>query len=124
MRRGSMPTIPPCSMHIWKYKRRRKRPKARKRRKSRASSTRRRSEQREGRQAMFLGIEIGGTKLQLGLGRGDGTILHRWRGNVEVAAGGDGIRRRIVAALPELLAQAGMAQSQLRLSHSRLSEQL
>ena len=27
---------------------------------------------------MFLGIEIGGTKLQLGVGRGDGTPLEAW----------------------------------------------
>lgn len=55
---------------------------------------------------MFVGIEIGGTKLQLGLGRGDGTLLATWRGSVDPAAGGDGIRRQIVAAFPELLGYA------------------
>ena len=46
---------------------------------------------------MFLGIEIGGTKLQLGLGHGDGTLLALWRGAVDPAAGGEGIRRQIFA---------------------------
>ena len=52
---------------------------------------------------MFLGIEIGGTKLQLGLGHGDGKLLALWRGSVDAAAGGEGIRRQITAAVPELL---------------------
>lgn len=63
---------------------------------------------------MFLGIEIGGTKLQLGLGRGDGQILAMWRGSVDAAAGGDGIRRQIAAAIPELLAKASVERSALR----------
>jgi glucokinase len=63
---------------------------------------------------MFLGIEIGGTKLQLGLGHGDGTLLALWRGVVDAAAGGEGIRRHITAAIPELLATAGVERSRLR----------
>ena len=63
---------------------------------------------------MFLGIEIGGTKLQLGLGRGDGVISALWRGNVNPIDGGDGIRRQIVAAVPELLAKAKIERSALR----------
>ena len=63
---------------------------------------------------MFLGIEIGGTKLQLGLGRGDGELLGLWRGAVDAASGGEGIRRQIVAAVPELLGEAGIERSQLR----------
>ena len=63
---------------------------------------------------MFLGIEIGGTKLQLGLGRGEGELLSLWRGSVDAAAGGEGIRRQIVAAVPELLAKAGVDRGQLR----------
>jgi glucokinase len=63
---------------------------------------------------MFLGIEIGGTKLQLGLGRGDGVLAALWRGSVDQSAGGAGIRRRIVAAVPELLAQAGVSRGDLR----------
>lgn len=63
---------------------------------------------------MFLGIEIGGTKLQLGLGSGGGTIASLWRGSVDRAAGGDGIRRQIVSAVPALLAQAKIDRSQLK----------
>jgi glucokinase len=63
---------------------------------------------------MFVGIEIGGTKLQLGLGDGTGTLAHLWRGPVDVAAGGSGIRRQITAAFPELLAQAGVERSVVR----------
>jgi glucokinase len=57
----------------------------------------------------YLGIEIGGTKLQLGIGPGDGTLAGLWRGRVDVAAGPDGIRRQITAAVPELLAQTGLS---------------
>jgi len=63
---------------------------------------------------MFLGIEIGGTKLQLGVGPGDGTLRGIWRGAVNVPAGGEGIRSQIVAALPDLLASAGVDRSALR----------
>jgi len=63
---------------------------------------------------MYLGIEIGGTKLQLGLGPGDGTIIGLWRGQVDPAAGGEGIRRQIVAALPELLRSARVAPTRLK----------
>jgi glucokinase len=63
---------------------------------------------------MYLGIEIGGTKLQLGLGPGDGTLAALWRGPVDVQAGGEGIRRQIVAAVPELLGKAGLTQEQVR----------
>ena len=51
---------------------------------------------------MFLGIEIGGTKLQLGVGHGDGVITALWRGTVNPAEGSEGIRQQIVAAVPEL----------------------
>jgi len=63
---------------------------------------------------MFLGIEIGGKKLQLGLGPGDGTLLGLWRGTVNAAEGGEGIRRAIVSAVPELLAKADLDRGQLR----------
>jgi glucokinase len=63
---------------------------------------------------MYLGIEIGGTKLQLGVGPGDGSLRGLWRGPVDAAAGGDGIRRQIVAAVPELMACAGVNRSDLR----------
>jgi glucokinase len=63
--------------------------------------------------AHYLGIEIGATKLQLGIGRDDGRLLGRWRGPVDVRQGPEGIRRQIVAALPELLAGAGLVRQQL-----------
>src|SRR5579875_2027283 len=62
----------------------------------------------------YLGIEIGGTKLQLGVGADDGKLRGLWRDAVDVAAGPEGIRRQIVAAVPELLAKAGIERSQLR----------
>ncbi len=64
--------------------------------------------------SLFLGIEIGGTKVQLGIGPGDGTLLGLWRGAVEVAAGPEGIRRQILAAAPQLLEQANLDRSQLK----------
>src|SRR5262245_38133945 len=63
---------------------------------------------------MYLGIEIGGTKLQLGLGPGDGTLFGRWRGGVDLAAGGEGIRRTILVAVPELLGSARVDRARLR----------
>src|SRR5215831_3522681 len=63
---------------------------------------------------MFLGIEIGGTKLQLGLGAGDGVITALWRGTVNPAEGSEGIRKQIVAAVPELLAKASLDRGLLR----------
>jgi glucokinase len=63
---------------------------------------------------MFLGIEIGGTKLQLGLGGGEGAITVLWRGTVNAAEGSEGIRRQIGRAVPELLAQANLDRRELR----------
>src|SRR5688500_10351272 len=62
---------------------------------------------------MFLGIEIGGTKLQLGIGAGDGTLAALWRGAVQPGEGAEGIRRQILAALPELLTQAQVPRERL-----------
>ncbi len=63
---------------------------------------------------MYLGIEIGGTKLQLGVGPDDGKLRGLWRGTVDVAAGPEGIRRQIVAAVPELLSKANIERAELR----------
>ena len=63
---------------------------------------------------MYLGIEIGGTKLQLGVGPGDGHLASLSRDTVDVAAGAEGIRRQITAAVPELLARAGIDRAQVR----------
>lgn len=52
---------------------------------------------------LFLGLEIGGTKLQLVAGDAHGRIVDRRRFTVDRAAGGEGIRALIAAALPELI---------------------
>ncbi|MFO1475243.1 MAG: ROK family protein [Verrucomicrobiota bacterium] len=57
---------------------------------------------------MFLGIEIGGTKLQLVRGTARGEILDRRRFEVDRAAGAAGIRARIESALPELTGAGGV----------------
>jgi glucokinase len=53
---------------------------------------------------MFLGIEIGGTKLQLGIGAGDGTLVALERRNVVMERGAAGIREQIEAVGRELIA--------------------
>jgi glucokinase len=63
---------------------------------------------------MFLGVEIGGTKLQVGVGRGDGTIVQLWRGAVDRAAGADGICRQVAAAVPRVLAEANLGTTDIR----------
>jgi glucokinase len=52
---------------------------------------------------LFVGIEIGGTKLQLVTGDKTGKILERRKLNIEAKAGGQGIRNQIANGLPELL---------------------
>lgn len=50
----------------------------------------------------LLGIEIGGTKLQLGLGAGDGRITRLIRRTVDPPKGAEGIRAQIVEACRSL----------------------
>ncbi|MEQ2006550.1 MAG: ROK family protein [Limisphaerales bacterium] len=57
-------------------------------------------------QRSFLGIEIGGTKLQLVVGDAEARITARRRFTVDKAHGGAGIREQIAGALPELMALA------------------
>jgi len=52
---------------------------------------------------MFLGIEIGGTKLQLVVGDESANIVTRCRLNVERSAKADAIRAQIEQSLPELI---------------------
>jgi len=54
-------------------------------------------------QPLLLGIEIGGTKLQLGLGHGDGTILALQRRRIEPEHGSEGILAQILEAFDALL---------------------
>src|SRR3974390_836206 len=51
----------------------------------------------------FVGIEIGGTKLQVVLGDESATIQERRKLTVEPSQGADAIRRQIERVLPELL---------------------
>jgi glucokinase len=58
---------------------------------------------------MFLGIEIGGTKLQLGVGAGDGTFVAAPEPiTVDRAAGAEGIRREIVKRASLLIRDHGV----------------
>jgi glucokinase len=63
---------------------------------------------------VYLGIEIGGTKLQIGLGPGDGRLLQLRRETVDVPRGPEGIREQIAAAVPRLLRDAGIGRDQLK----------
>jgi glucokinase len=63
---------------------------------------------------MYLGIEIGGTKLQLGLGAGDGKLLHLHRESVNPEEGGEGIRRQILAVIPRVLEESNVSLTELR----------
>ncbi len=53
----------------------------------------------------ILGVEIGGTKLQLALGTPDGEILDIRKGRVDVSEGGDGIRRWLTNNIPVFLSE-------------------
>ncbi|MFV2068384.1 MAG: ROK family protein [Pirellulales bacterium] len=58
---------------------------------------------------MYLGIEIGGTKLQLGVGSGTGgPLVALQRCNVEATRGAEGIRQQIARAAKPLLDQHGV----------------
>jgi glucokinase len=59
---------------------------------------------------MYLGIEIGGTKLQLGVGAGDGTPLAELRRfDIDPRLGAEGILSQIEAAGKQLLAAHSIA---------------
>lgn len=53
--------------------------------------------------ALFLGIEIGGTKLQACVGHATGRIIDRSRSAVDINRGGAGIRSELQAMLSNLL---------------------
>lgn len=56
---------------------------------------------------LLLGIEFGGTKLQLGLGHGDGQILSLERRVIEPGKGAEGILAQVKDAFAPLLARVG-----------------
>ena len=58
---------------------------------------------------LYLGVEIGGTKLQLVLGLAGGEIVERIRLQVDSRRGGAGIREQIEVALPGLIRGRPMA---------------
>jgi glucokinase len=62
----------------------------------------------------FLGIEIGGTKLQVGLGRRQGVIEALERRVVDPARGAEGIREQIREAASALLAGRSLAPADVR----------
>ena len=57
--------------------------------------------------SLAVGIEIGGTKLQAGVGLRDGKLVALVRRTVDPAKGGDGIRGQIPSLLEEAVAKAG-----------------
>ena len=56
-----------------------------------------------------IGIEIGGTKIQIVAGKADGSILERHRLAADRARGGAGIREQIASVVPGLLARHAIA---------------
>ena len=56
-----------------------------------------------------IGIEIGGTKIQIVAGGADGTFLERHRLAADRARGGAGIREQIAAVVPGLMARHPIA---------------
>ena len=56
-----------------------------------------------------IGIEIGGTKIQIVAGNVDGTILERHRLVADRARGGAGIREQIASVVPGLMARHSVA---------------
>jgi glucokinase len=65
-------------------------------------------------EAWLLGIEIGGTKLQLGVGQGGGDLAALERRQVEPSRGAAGILEQIEAAFPELIHRAGLTGRPIR----------
>ncbi|HEX3988881.1 MAG TPA: ROK family protein, partial [Verrucomicrobiae bacterium] len=51
---------------------------------------------------LYLGVEIGGTKLQIHAGNVHGWIVERNRFDIEPSKGADGIRSVIQSAVPEI----------------------
>lgn len=65
-------------------------------------------------QRSVIGIEIGGTKLQLAIGQGTAAEFTQfWRGPIDAQRGADSIRQQILRAVPELLDQAGLSRDDI-----------
>jgi glucokinase len=65
-------------------------------------------------EAWLLGIEIGGTKLQLGVGPGGGELAALQRRPVEPSRGAAGVLEQIEGAFPELIRRAGLTGRPIR----------
>jgi glucokinase len=65
-------------------------------------------------ETLVAGIEIGGTKLQLGIGPGNGVLLGLERLRVDPTQGAGGILQQIKTAFPRLLEQAGLKRDDIR----------
>ncbi len=63
---------------------------------------------------LALGLEIGGTKLQAGVGGEDGRLLAVARRRVDPALGAEGIRAAIPGLLDEAVSQAGARAGEVR----------
>jgi glucokinase len=62
----------------------------------------------------YLGVEIGGTKLQIAVGRGEGEPCRAfWRGAVDAVQGAPRIHHQILSGVEELLAQAGLTRDEI-----------
>jgi glucokinase len=62
----------------------------------------------------FLGVEVGGTKLQIAVGRGQGEPFRKlWREPIDASQGAARIHRQIVAGVDELLRQARVARNEI-----------
>ena len=59
-------------------------------------------------QALYLGIEIGGSKLPMVLGDASSKIVRRWRLDVDPTQGGAGIRAQIQKTLAEIGSDVGL----------------
>ena len=62
---------------------------------------------------LILGVEIGGTKLQLALGTPAGEILVSRQGRVDVAQGGEGIRAWLVREIPAFIRAEALSRGQV-----------
>src|SRR6185436_888136 len=65
------------------------------------------------RMSLAVGIEIGGTKLQAGIGLRDGKLLALVRRTVDPAKGGAEIREQIPSLIDEVITRAGAAPEDL-----------
>ncbi len=54
---------------------------------------------------MWMGVEIGGTKLQVAVANDAGEIGEIWRATVDAGRGGEGIRHRLAQEIPSLIAR-------------------